>query len=73
MIKMAKWVLIRNGEVRNVFKDRKKAVAYFKELLSQTFKDFEGQDTSNEYTYPIVIPETKIIPIEEREAYLSLI
>jgi len=67
------WILIRNGEVRNTFKNRKEAVKYFKELLEQTLKDFKNQDKSDEYDYPIKIPETEIKPVEERESYLSLL
>ena len=67
------WVEIRNGEVRNVFESRKKAVGYFKKLLKQTLKDFEKQDKSDEYDYPIKIPEIKIIPMEERKSHLSLL
>jgi len=68
-----KWILIRNGEVRNIFIDRKEAIKHFKELLKQTLKDFDKQDKSNEYDYPIDIPNIKIIPIEERESYLGLL
>lgn len=67
------WILIRNGEVRNVFKDRREAVKYFKELLEQTLKDFKKQDKTNEYDYPIKIPETEIKPVEWRESHLSLL
>lgn len=67
------WVLIRSGEVRNVFKDRKEAVKHFKELLSQTLKDFEKQDKVDEYDYPIKIPEMEIKPVNNRESYLSLL
>lgn len=67
------WVLIRNGEVGFVFESRMKAVKYFKELLKQTLKDFDKQDKTNEYDYPIKIPLTEIKPVEERPSYLSLI
>ena len=67
-----KWILIRNGEVRNTFENRREAVKYFKELLKQTLKDFEKQDKSDEYEYPIKIPETIIKPVEERKSYLGL-
>ncbi len=66
------WIFVRNGKVRKIFKNRKEAVKYFKELLKQTLKDFDKQDISEEYDYPIKIPQTEIKPIEEREAYLSL-
>ena len=69
----AKWIYVRNGEVREVFDSRKKAVKYFKALLKQTLKDFDKQDKTNEYDYPIKIPQTEIKPIEGREAYLSLL
>lgn len=69
----SKWILIRDGEVRNVFENRKEAVKYFKDLLKQTLKDFEKQDKTNEYDYPIKIPAIEIKPIELREAYLSLL
>ena len=68
-----KWILIRNGEVRNVFENRKIAVKYLKELLKQTLKDFDKQDKSDEYDYPIDIPHTEIKPVEERPSYLSLL
>ncbi len=67
------WILIRNGEVRNVFENRKEAVKHFIELLQQTLKDFEGQDKSDQYDYKIKIPEIEIKPIKEREAFLSLL
>lgn len=67
------WVLIREGEVRNVFKNRKEAVKHFKELLKQTLQDFEKQDKLDEYDYSIKIPEIEIKPVSKRESYLSLI
>jgi len=66
------WVLTRNGEVRNVFDSRKKAVKHLKEMLQQTLTDFRIQDKSDEYDYEINIPETKIYPVEERPSYLSI-
>jgi hypothetical protein len=68
-----KWIFIRNKEVRGIFNNRKEAIKYFKELLKQTLKDFDKQDKSNEYDYPIFIPETEIKPINERSADLSLL
>ncbi len=65
--------LIRNGEVRNTFKNRREAVKHFKELLKQTLKDFEKQDKTDEYDYSIKIFETEIKPVQERKSYLSLI
>ena len=67
------WILIMNGEVRNVFENRKKAVKYFKELLKQTLKDFETQDETDEYDYPMKIHEIEFKPIDGRESYLSLL
>ena len=67
------WILIRNGEVRNVFKNRREAVKHFKELLLRTLQDFEKQDKSDEYDYPILIPKIEIKPINTRESYLSLL
>jgi len=67
------WIAVRNCEVIKIFKDRKEAVKYFKELLKQTLKDFDKQDTSDEYDYPITIPQIEFYPIKEREAYLSLL
>lgn len=67
------WILIRNGEVRNVFPSRKEAVKYFKNVLKQTLKDFEKQDKTNEYDYSFKIFETEIKPVEWRESHLSLI
>lgn len=72
-MKEQNWILIMNGEVRNVFKNRKEAVKHFKELLKQTLKDFESQDKTDEYDYPFKIFETEIKPVEERKAHLSLI
>jgi len=66
------WIFIRNGEVRKVFKNRKEAIVYLKKLLKQSLKDFDKQDKSDEYNYPIKIPETEIKPVEERESYLGL-
>lgn len=68
-----KWIFIRNGEVRNVFLNRKEAIKYFKELLKQTLKDVDKQDKNDAYTYPIDIPKMEFKPIETREAYLSLL
>ena len=67
------WICVRNTEVIKIFKDRKEAIKYFKELLKQTLKDFDKQDTSDEYDYPITIPQIEFYPIKEREAYLSLL
>jgi len=67
-----KWILIRDGEVTNVFKNRREAVKHFKELLKQTLKDFNNQDKTDEYTYPIKIFGIEIKPIEERQSYLGL-
>jgi len=67
------WILIRNGEVRHTFSNRREAVKYFKELLEQTLKDFKKQDKTDEYDYPIKIPETEIKPVDSRESYLSLL
>ena len=69
----AKWIFIRKGEVRGVFNNRKEAVKYFKEMLKQTLKDFDTQDKTDEYDYPIEIPEMLIKPLEERRAELSLL
>ena len=74
MLKMEKennWILIRDGEVRNVFKNRKEAVKHFKEILKQSLKDFDKQDKNDEYDYPIKIYEIEIKPVKERESYLS--
>ncbi len=70
--KKQSWILIRNGEVRNVFKNRREAVKYLQELLKQTLKDLEKQDKTDEYDYPIKIFEIEIKPVEERKSYLGL-
>ena len=70
--KEQKWILIREGEVTAIFKNRRTAVKHLKELLNQTLKDFENQDKSDEYDYPFKIPETEIKPVEKRELYLGL-
>lgn len=68
-----KWILTRDGEVRNVFVNRKEAIRYFKKVLKQTLNDFNDQDKTDEYNYSIKIPLIEIKPIKEREAYLSLL
>jgi len=68
-----KWILIRNGEARNVFDNRREAIKHFKELLKQTLSDFDKQDKTDEYDYPINIPHIEIKPLVWREAYLSLL
>ena len=68
-----KWILIRNREVRNIFKNRREAVKHFKELLEQTLKDFKNQDKKDEYDYSIKIPEIIIQPVDERPSHLSLL
>jgi hypothetical protein len=70
---MTKWVLIRDGEVRYVFENRKESVKYLKLSLKQTLKDFDKQDKNDEYDYSILIPKTEIKPICERDAEMSLL
>lgn len=65
------WVLIRDGEVRNVFKNRREAVKFFKEILNQVLEDFKDQDKTDEYNYRIEIPKIEIKPIEKRESDLG--
>ncbi len=72
-IKKEFWILIRKGEVRNVFPNREEAVKYFVELLEQTLKDFKKQKKPIGFDYPIKIPETEIKPVEWRESHLSLL
>ena len=67
------WVLIRDNEVRNVFKDRKNAIKYFKAMLKQTLKDLDKQDKTDEFDYEIEIPEIKIKKVNSRESYLGLL
>lgn len=67
------WILIRDNEVRYVFKNRKEAVTYFKALLEQTLKDFDKQDSHSEYDYTFIIPKTEIKQVIPRESYLSLV
>lgn len=71
-MKKQNWILIRNGEVRNVFKSRREAVKYLKELLKETLRNFEKQDKSDEYDYSFKIFEIEIKPVEKRESYLGL-
>lgn len=73
MKKDSYWIFVRDGEVRNVFKDRREAVRYFKELLHQTLKDFDNQDSHDEFDYPIKISEMEIKPVDKRESFLSLL
>ena len=39
----------------------------------QALKDFAKQDVNDEYDYAIKIPEIKIVPVGERESFLSLL
>ena len=71
-MKQQNWIEMRNGEVRNVFKNRREAVKHFIELLKQTLRDFDKQDKSDEYDYSIKIPEIEIKPVEARDPTLSL-
>jgi len=66
------WVLTRNDYITNIFKNRKMAIKYFKELLTQSLKDFENQDRTNEFNYSIKIPRIEIKEIKHRESYLGL-
>jgi len=66
------WIMVRAGEVTNIFSNRKEAVKHIKTMLNQTLKDFDKQDKTEEYDYFIKIPEIEIKPIKEREAYLGL-
>ena len=69
---MKKWVLIRNGEVRFVFENRREAIKHFKAMLKQTLKDIGKQDKTDEYDYHIDIPSTEIKPVDERDTFLGL-
>ena len=60
------WVAVRNNKVIKIFKNRKEAVKYFKALLKQTLKDFDKQDTSDEYNYQIIIPQIEIYRKSEK-------
>jgi hypothetical protein len=68
------WICVRNDDtVVNIFKNREEGVKYLKDLLKQTLKDFDKQDKPCGFDYPIIIPELKIIPVEKRESFLSLL
>lgn len=67
-----KWVAYREGEVIGIFKDRKESIKYLKELLTQTLKDFENQDKTDEFDYKIDLRRITIEPIKKRESYLGL-
>lgn len=69
--KEQQWILIRDCEPNGIFKNRKEAVKHFKETLKQVLKDFENQDKSDEFDYPIKIPEIEYKPLKERESYLG--
>ena len=71
-MKEQSWIETRNGEVRNVFKNREEAVKHFKKLLKQALKDFDKQDKPCEYDYAIKIPEIEFKPVEERDSSLGL-
>lgn len=66
------WVLMREGETKNIFKNRKAAVTYLRELLAQTLEDFKDQDKTDTYDYSFKIPEIEIKPVDWRESYLGL-
>ena len=72
-MKKGKWIYFRDGQARGIFNSRKEAVIYFKELLKQTLKDFDKQDKTDEYDYPIEIVRQEIKPLDERDADLSLL
>ena len=67
------WIFIRDGQTRKVFADRKEAVTYFKEMLTQTLKDFKNQDKNDNFTYNIHLPEMSFIFVEERDVDMSLL
>lgn len=67
-----RWVAYREGDACGVFENRKKAVKWFKDLLKQTLKDFEKQDKTDEFDYPIEIKRIIIEPIKQRKAFLGL-
>ena len=70
--KEEKWVAYREGNGCAVFDNRRDAVKWLKELLKQTLKDFDKQDKTDEYDYPINIQHLVIEPIKQREAFLGL-
>jgi hypothetical protein len=65
-------VCVRDGEVCNVFNNRKEAIKYLKSLLKQSLNDYDKQDKTNEYTYSIKIPSIEIKPIKKRNSFLGL-
>ena len=71
-IKIITWVATKDGEVCGVFMNRKQAVKWVKELLSQTLKDLDKQDKSDEFDYSIKISKYEIKSVENRQPYLGL-
>ena len=67
-----KWVAIRNYDLCGVFEDRKQAVKWLKGLLKQTLKDFDKQDKTDEFDYPIELFSLSIKPVDTRKEYLGL-
>ena len=66
------WVMIRDGEVSNIFNSRREAITYFKKILLQTLNDFDKQDKTDEYDYQIRIPKIEIKPVINRDSFLGL-
>ena len=66
------WIAYRNGVISGVFPNRRMAVFWLKTMLKQTLKDFDKQDKTDEYDYPIDIKSLEIKPVKTREAYLGL-
>ncbi len=71
-INIITWVATRDGETCGVFMDRKSAVKWIKELLSQTLKDLKPQDKTDEFDYPIEIPRYEIKQVNNRKPFLGL-
>ena len=70
---MVEWILVRDGEVRGIFKNRRKAISHLKKYLEQSLSDFDKQDKSDEFDYVVKLPEIILKPVENRASYLGFI
>ena len=71
-MKCEKWIAYRDGDACGVFENREQAVNWLRGLLKQTLEDYEGQDKSGEFDYPIEIKRILIEPLKERKEHLGL-
>ncbi len=66
------WIATRNNQIQRIFRNRKEAVKWLKDLLKQTLEDFENQDKTDEFDYPISIKEIHIGEYDTRNPSLGM-